>query len=93
MYKYMIILPLIKESALLFQYQRPKATINNKKYLIATWQDLSNTLTYGGQILEATLTGMDTRLLETLPTIQKILNKQDYITVKDLMKEIHKSQS
>lgn len=92
------LITLIKESALLFQYQRPKGTLNGQPVLIATWQDLQHALEYGGKILEATLTGMDTRLITALPIVMQMAKSKDeggegYITVKKLQAKMGDSES
>lgn len=79
---------LIKCSAFLYQYQRPKTTINGHKILIATIQDLYNVLTIAGPILESTLTGFDTRTLNAIELIPEIIMDDECVTSVNLSKKM-----
>ena len=79
---------LIKCSAFLFQYQRPKTEINGFNILVATIQDLYNVLRIAGPILESTLTGFDTRVFQAMEVIPGIVKKTGYVTSKILDKEM-----
>lgn len=85
------LMQLIKESALLFQFQRCRSEIKEHPVLIASWIDLVHAIILGGPILEATLTGFDQRLLKALPIINEIIDKQGYVTTKLLQRKLKKS--
>lgn len=85
------LMQLIKESALLFQFQRCRSKIKEQPVLIASWMDLVHAIILGGPILEATLTGFDQRLLKALPIINEIIDKTGYITTKLLQRKLKKS--
>ena len=85
------LMQLIKESALLFQYQRCKSELNDKAVLVASWVDLAHAILLGGPILEATLTGFDKRLLEALPIIYEIIDENGFVTTKSLQRKLKKS--
>lgn len=85
------LMQLIKESALLFQYQRCRSEVNGQGVLVASWVDLGHAILLGGPILEATLTGFDKRLLEALPTIYGLIEDNGYVTTKSLHKKLKKS--
>ncbi|QUH24189.1 hypothetical protein HYG87_10685 [Methanobacterium alkalithermotolerans] len=85
------LMQLIKESALLFQYQRCRAKLNEKPVLVASWIDLAHSIILGGPILEATLTGFDKRLLEALPVTYQLIEDNGYVTTKSLQKKLKKS--
>ena len=85
------LMQLIKESALLFQYQRCKGQINGQDILVASWVDLGHAIILGGPILEATLTGFDKRLIDALPTVYKIIEDKGYVTSNELQIELGKS--
>lgn len=85
------LMQLIKESALLFQYQRCNAKLNDEPVLVASWADLAHAIILGGPILEATLTGFDKRLIEALPVIYELIDDNGYVTTKSLHKKLKKS--
>ncbi len=85
------LIKLIEESALLFQYQRCKSKEDENPILVASWVDLAHAVLLGGPILEATLTGFDKRLLDTLPIIYELIDENGYVTTKSLYKKIKKS--
>jgi len=85
------LMQLIKESALLFQYQRCRGELNGEPVLVASWADLAHAILLGGPILEATLTGFDKRLLEALPIIYELIEEDDYVTTKSLQMRLKKS--
>ena len=85
------LMQLIKESALLFQYQRCRDEINEKKVLVASWIDLAHSILLGGPILEATLTGFDKRLIEALPIIYDLIDINGFVTTKSLQRKLKKS--
>ncbi|MBF4473914.1 hypothetical protein [Methanobacterium formicicum] len=85
------LMQLIKESALLFQFQRCQAKINDQPILVASWADLAHAIILGGPILEATLTGFDKRLIEALPIIYELIDEKGYVTTKSLHKKLKKS--
>ncbi len=85
------LMQLIKESALLFQYQRCRTELNGKPILVASWVDLAHAILLGGPILEATLTGFDKRLLEALPIIYDIIEDNGFVTTRSLQKKLRKS--
>ena len=85
------LLQLIKESALLFQYQRCTGEMDGIPVLIASWVDLAYAILLGGEIMEATLTGFDKRLIETLPIIYEIIDEDGFVTTKSLQKKLKKS--
>jgi len=82
---------LIKESALLFQYQRCSWELNEKPILVASWADLAHAIILGGPIMEATLTGFDKRLIEALPIIYEIIEDRGFVTTKSLHEKLKKS--
>ena len=79
---------LIKASALLFQYQRPKVVINNKLFLVATWQDVYNVLQICLPIIDATTTEFDARTLKALKILPDIILNHGGITSKLLASEL-----
>ena len=85
------LMQLIKESALLFQYQRCQGELNGHNVLIASWVDLAHALILSAPILEATLTGFDKRMLDALPIIYELISKNEYVTSKSLSLKIKKS--
>ena len=85
------LMQLIKESALLFQFQRCCAELNDQPVLVASWADLAHAIILGGPILEATLTGFDKRLIEALPVIYELIDEDSYVTTKSLQKKLKKS--
>ncbi|MBW4256578.1 hypothetical protein KTG15_02580 [Methanobacterium sp. YSL] len=85
------LMQLIKESALLFQFQRCRAELNDQPVLVASWADLAHAIILGGPILEATLTGFDKRLIEALPVIYELIDEGGYVTTKSLQKKLKKS--
>lgn len=85
------LMQLIKESALLFQFQRCTSEINERPVLVASWADLAHAIVLGGPIMEATLTGFDKRLMEALPVIYELIEKDEYVTSKSLHKALKKS--
>jgi Mn-dependent DtxR family transcriptional regulator len=85
------LMQLIKESALLFQYQRCKGQINGQDILVASWVDLGHAIILGGPILEATLTGFDKRLIDALPIVYEIIEDKGYVTSNELQIELGKS--
>ncbi|MBP2045145.1 hypothetical protein [Methanobacterium aggregans] len=85
------LMQLIKESALLFQYQRCTAELHEKHVLVASWVDLAHAILLSGPIMEATITGFDRRLLESLPIIYGIIDETGYVTTRSLQKELRKS--
>ena len=85
------LMQLIKESALLFQFQRCRAELNDQPVLVASWADLAHAIILGGPILEATLTGFDKRLIEALPVIYELIDEDGYVTTKSLQKKLKKS--
>ena len=85
------LMQLIKESALLFQFQRCNAKLNDEPVLVASWADLAHAIILGGPILEATLTGFDKRLIEALPVIYELIDEKGYVTTKTLQKKLKKS--
>lgn len=85
------LMQLIKESALLFQFQRCSAKLNDEPVLVASWADLAHAIILGGPILEATLTGFDKRLIEALPVIYELIDENGYVTTKTLQKKLKKS--
>ncbi|MCC7559753.1 MAG: hypothetical protein KO318_04905 [Methanobacterium sp.] len=85
------LMQLIKESALLFQFQRCSAKLNDEPVLVASWADLAHAIILGGPILEATLTGFDRRLIEALPVIYELIDENGYVTTKTLQKKLKKS--
>lgn len=85
------LMQLIKESALLFQYQRCRSELNGQPILVASWVDLAHAILLGGPILEATLTGFDKRLLEALPIIYDTIEDKGYVTTRSLQKKLRKS--
>lgn len=85
------LMQLIKESALLFQYQRCRSKMNEKPVLVASWVDLAHAILLGGPILEATLTGFDKRLMEALPIIYELIDEKGFVTTKSLQKKLRKS--
>jgi Mn-dependent DtxR family transcriptional regulator len=85
------LMQLIKESALLFQYQRCSWELNEKPILVASWADLAHAILLGGPILEATLTGFDKRLIEALPIIYEIIDDKGFVTTKSLHEKLKKS--
>ncbi|AUB59380.1 hypothetical protein BK009_00995 [Methanobacterium subterraneum] len=85
------LMQLIKESALLFQFQRCNAKLNDEPVLVASWADLAHAIILGGPILEATLTGFDKRLIEALPVIYELIDENGYVTTKTLQKKLKKS--
>lgn len=82
------LIQLIKCSAFLFQYQRPKTEINGFKILVATIQDLYNVLRIAGPILESTLTGFDTRVFQAMEIIPEVIEETGYVTTKILSKKM-----
>lgn len=84
---------LIKESALLFQYQRCTAELHEKQVLVASWVDLAHAILLSGPIMEATITGFDRRLLESLPIIYEIIDETGYVTTRSLQKELKNHQN
>lgn len=85
------LMQLIKESALLFQYQRCTTKLHEKQVLVASWVDLAHAILLSGPIMEATITGFDRRLLESLPIIYEIIDETGYVTTRSLQKELRKS--
>ena len=85
------LMQLIKESALLFQYQRCRSELNEKPVLVASWVDLAHAILLGGPIMEATLTGFDKRLIEALPIIYEVIDDKGFITTKSLHEKLKKS--
>ncbi len=85
------LMQLIKESALLFQFQRCRAELNDQPVLVASWADLAHAIILGGPILEATLTGFDKRLIEALPVIYELIDEKGYVTTRSLHKKLKKS--
>ncbi|MFA0834155.1 MAG: hypothetical protein ACC609_09130 [Methanobacterium formicicum] len=85
------LMQLIKESALLFQFQRCNAKLKDQPVLVASWADLAHAIILGGPILEATLTGFDKRLIEALPVIYELIDEKGYVTTKTLQKKLKKS--
>jgi Mn-dependent DtxR family transcriptional regulator len=85
------LMQLIKESALLFQYQRCRSELNEKPILVASWVDLGHAILLGGPIMEATLTGFDKRLIEALPIIYEVIDDKGFITTKSLHEQLKKS--
>ena len=85
------LMQLIKESALLFQYQRCSSELNEKPVLVASWVDLAHAILLGGPIMEATLTGFDKRLIEALPIIYEVIDDKGFITTKSLHEKLKKS--
>ena len=82
------LIQLIKCSAFLHQFQRPKTNINGHKILIASVQDLYNVLTIARPILESTLTGFDSRTLNAIGIIPEIMNNEGFITTSNLSKKM-----
>jgi len=85
------LIKLIACSALLFQYQRCKSEDESENFLVASWVDLVHALVLGAPILEATLTGFDKRLLDTLPMINKLIDDDGHVTTNSLAKKIKRS--
>ena len=85
------LMQLIKESALLFQYQRCKTKFNDQPVLVASSVNLAHAILLGGPILDATLTGFDQRLLKALPAIYEIIEEKGYVTTKSLHQKLEKS--
>ena len=85
------LIKLIACSALLFQYQRCSSESDGENFLVASWVDLVHALVLGAPILEATLTGFDKRLLDTLPVINKLIDDDGHVTTNSLAKEIKRS--
>ncbi len=85
------LMQLIKESALMFQYQRCRSELNGQPVLIASWMDLAHAILLGGPILEATITGFDKRLIEALPMVYGIIEEEGYVTTKSLQQKLKKS--
>mgnify|MGYP000868612268 FL=1 len=79
---------LIKASTLLFQHQRPKVVINNKLFLVATWQDVYNVLQISLPIIDATTTEFDARTLKALNILPDIILNHGGITSKLLSSEL-----
>ena len=78
------LLTVIKASALLFQHQRPKIIINNKLLLVATWQDLYNAINIAMPIMNATMTGYDSRTLKAIKLLPEIIMEHRAITSENL---------
>ncbi len=85
------LMQLIKESALMFQYQRCRSELNGQPVLVASWVDLAHAILLGGPILEATITGFDKRLIEALPVVYRIIEEEGYVTTKSLQQKLKKS--
>jgi multimeric flavodoxin WrbA len=85
------LIKLISCSALLFQYQRCRSESEDENFLVASWVDLVHALVLGAPILEATLTGFDKRLLDTLPVINKLIDDDGHVTTNSLAKKIKRS--
>ncbi len=85
------LMQLIKESALMFQYQRCRSQLNGLPVLVASWMDLAHAILLGGPILEATITGFDKRLIEALPKVHGIIEEDGYVTTKSLQQKLKKS--
>lgn len=85
------LMQLIKESALLFQFQRCRAKLHDQPVLVSSWADLAHAIILGGPILEATLTGFDKRLIEALSVIYELIDGEGYVTTKSLHKKLKKS--
>ena len=78
------LMTLIKASALLFQYQRPKIVINDHVFLVATWHDFFYALRIALPILNATITGFDARIQKAIDLLPKIILKHGGITSNNL---------
>ncbi len=85
------LIKLISCSALLFQYQRCRSESEDENFLVASWVDLVHALVLGAPILEATLTGFDKRLRDTLPVINKLIDDDGHVTTNSLAKKIKRS--
>ncbi len=82
------LIKLIKECALMFQYQRDKTEINGKEVLIADILDLFYVIEFCGLVLEATLSGFDSRLISSLPIVYELIENEGYVTSKKLSMEL-----
>ena len=86
----------IKASALLFQYQRPKIIVNNELLLVATWQDFYNAIRIVMPIINATVTGFDARTTKAIEMLPEIIIKHGGITSENLsntMRDIGRNYS
>jgi len=84
-------LSFIKVSALLHQYQRPRATIHGKEYVLATLKDYETAYDLLDSILEDALSELNPsseKLLEVAKEIQNGLGEEDRFTRADLRKEV-----
>lgn len=78
------LITVIKASTLLFQHQRPKIIVNNELLLVSTWQDLYNAIRIAMPIMDATMTGYDSRTKKAIELLPEIILETGGITSENL---------